>query len=188
MISLFFSFCFYLFGRGKECAVLLMTTEKCEEPKRGVRGFKAGLVRLRRAAGLDRPQRAPNAGPGHVDAAGVTPKCLTTGGTGRAQTGHEKWCRVLEALAAADTDLLDAGSESRSARAGAKGLGGRATPELQAIAVYRLFGMISTEQGAWRVDRCSGSGHMRWKCSELRDSQGDGEEDVSNNAGQTRQA
>lgn len=117
-------------------AVLLVTTENMRSLSKELGICRAGLMTLRRPAGLDRPQRALNAGPGHVDTAGVTFKYLATGGTGGRQTLAARIGRVLEALAAPGIDVLDVQLKSRSAKAGAKGLGSRGTPGLRAAAVY----------------------------------------------------
>lgn len=58
--------CFYLL------AVSLVTTENVRSQSKELGIYRAGLMTLRRPAGLDRPQRALHAGPGHVDTAGVT--------------------------------------------------------------------------------------------------------------------
>lgn len=92
-------------------------------------------------------------------------------------TGREQWCRRC--------GPSGSGPEPRSAQAGAPGLGRRAALELQAIAVCLLFGVIPTEQRARRVDQCSGSGQIQWKCSERRGGRGDGK-DINNNVGRRR--
>lgn len=71
-------------------AVLLKKTENMRSQSKELGIYRAGLVTLRRPAGLDRPQKALNAGSGHVDTAGVTFKYLATGGTGGRQTLAER--------------------------------------------------------------------------------------------------
>lgn len=49
--------------------------------------------------------------------------------------------------------------------------------------VYHLPEIISMEQGGWQEDQYSGGGQMQREWPELRESEGNGKNDVSNNAG-----
>lgn len=128
------------------------------EPNEGtgyLQGGSGGNWRDR--SGWDRPQRALNAGPDHVDTAEIICQYLTTGSTGRGHTWP--WSVAQSSRDHSCTRHWPPRCLIEVQESVGRGWGPR-----QQLSIS-LFGMTSMEQGGQSVDQSNSSGHMRkeWK-------------------------
>lgn len=138
----FFYFCFHLFGCGflflfLFACCIVKENRKHEEPKQGAGNLQGWFGDIKETSWPRQTSEGPEC---WVRACGHSRSDIQIFSNWwyrrETDTGRENWYRVLKALAARGIDILDAWLKSRSAKAGAKGLGSRGTPGLWAAAVY----------------------------------------------------
>lgn len=147
--------------------LLLMTTENMRKPKQGV-GNLQGLFGTTESNRPEQTSKGPKSWARTCRHSTSNVQIFNSWWyTKRTDTGHGKWCRVLEVLVVPDIDLLVAWARSRNTKAEAKGLASRGTPELWEEAVYPC---LEWTEEAIEWTSVSGSGQVQWEWSELRDS------------------